>query len=175
MEELTPYRKWIYAIVIFLGLLISAGIYRAMFWTFVDNYEFAYKFDGRTGELYPLTNTDGTPQQGYIFAWPIVQSIHTIDTRPMQVCINANSRVLNCKLVKFDPKGFSTFVAWHGRGDYDKMNLEQILMSYAYDPANNEYPFLKIMKELKNQEVDTTNTQENETTQISDSVFVQPK
>jgi hypothetical protein len=72
----------------------------------------------------------------------------------MQVCINANSRVLNCKLVEFNPEGFETFIAWHGRGNYRQMNLEDILMSYAYDPSNKKYNFLTIKKELKNEDVD---------------------
>jgi hypothetical protein len=155
------------AVVIVLGIFGSL-FYRAAFFTFVDNYEFAYEFNGLTGELTPLVNSDGSPKQGYVFAWPIVESVHTIDTRPMQVCINANSRVLNCKLVQFDPAGWKTFVSWHGRGDYSQMGLESILMSYAYDPSNKSYPFLKITKELKNQDV-TSNTISNDTTHIQPS------
>jgi hypothetical protein len=154
-------------IAAFLVLTIFGGfIYRAAFYTFVDNYEYAYMFNGITGEMKPLVNKDGTPKQGYIYSLPIIQKVHTIDTRPMQVCINANSRVLNCKLVQFDPQGFSTFVSWHGRGDYSQMNLEDILKSYAYDPSSKPYPFLKVLKELKNEEVnDTTSIQPIDTTQ----------
>lgn len=160
---------------IFIGSLLILGLLtRALFFSFIDNYEFAYKFDSGKGEMYPLVNVDGTPQQGYVFKWPIVQSVHTIDTRPMQVCINANSRVLNCKLVQFDPAGFETFVAWHGRGDYSQMGLEQILMSYAYDPSQKEYPFLKILKELKNQDTElTSNTNEPTRTHNKDSLQVE--
>jgi len=161
---------WITIGVVVASLLILALLTRAFFFSFIDNYEFAYKFDSNKGEMYPLVNEDGTQKQGYVFKWPIIQSVHTIDTRPMQVCINANSRVLNCKLVQFDPSGFETFVAWHGRGDYSQMGLEQILMSYAYDPSQKEYPFLKILKELKNQDTETNqslpNKQENEQVHI---------
>jgi hypothetical protein len=141
------------AAIIVGSLLVGSVLYRAIFWTFVDNYEFAYKFDAIGGEVSALKNSDGTPKQGYIFAWPLIERIHRIDTRPMQVCINANSRVLNCKLVHFDPEGFELFISWHGRGDYSGYQLEQILMSYAYDPSQVDYPFLKIKKELKNQDV----------------------
>lgn len=145
--------NWIKLGVAFAALLIVALLYRAMFWTFVDNYEFAYKFDAIGGEITAIKNPDGSPKQGYVFSWPLIERIHTIETRPMQVCINANSRVLNCKLVHFNPDGFELFISWHGRGNYRGMNLEQILMSYAYDPSQANYPFIKIMKELKNQDI----------------------
>lgn len=165
--------KFLIGVAILIALGIFGGLfYRAACYTFVDNYEFAYQFNGITGELKPLINEDGSPKQGYIFAWPIVTSIHTIDTRPMQVCINANSRVLNCKLVQFDPAGWKTFVSWHGRGDYNQMSLESILMSYAYDPSNKSYPFLKITKELKNQDV-TINAQVNDTTSAQPADTIQ--
>ena len=174
MEDLNNWAKGLIIIAALAVItLLGALTYRAAFYTYVDNYEFAYQFNGLTGELKPLVNTDGTPKQGYVYAWPIVTAVHTIDIRPMQVCINANSRVLNCKLVQFDPAGWKTFVAWHGRGDYSQMNLEDILKSYAYDPSNKTYPFLKITKELKNQDVnqtvanDTTITTQVDTTEQS--------
>lgn len=139
-----------------LTLLFGALLYRGLFWTFVDNYEFAYRFDALGGKVEPMVNPDGTPSHGYVFAWPLVERIHTIDTRPMQVCINANSRVLNCKLVQFNPDGFALFIKWHGRGDYDDLRLKDILMSYSYDPSQASYPFLTIQKELKNQNTGTS-------------------
>jgi|ERR1035437_3473814 hypothetical protein len=134
---------------IILGiLLIGAIIFRVGFVTFIDNYEFGYKYDAYRGTLQSL------PQQGYVVTPPWV-SVHTIDMRPIQVCINANSRVLNCKLVEFDTCGWRTLVAWHGRGDYDanyrdgRSSLNDILLSYAYDGSGKTYPFLKIKRELK--------------------------
>lgn len=147
-------KKIIITSIVAASILLSAVLYRAIFWTFIDNYEFAYRFDAINGKIEILENKDGSPKQGYIFAWPLAERIHTIDMRPMQVCINANSRVLNCKLVHFDPKGFELFIKWHGRGDYDSYKLESILMSYAYDESQESYPFLKVQKELKNQNAD---------------------
>lgn len=147
-------KTWLGIGIGFTTLIILALIIRGMFFTFIDNYEFGYRFDTRTGELHPLINKDGSLRQGYIFSYPFVEKVHTIEMRPMQVCINANSRVLNCKLVEFNPEGFETFIAWHGRGDYSQANLKDILMSYAYDPSNKEYSFLSIKKELKNEDVE---------------------
>jgi len=87
----------------------------------------------------------------------------------MQVTINANNRVLNAKLVQFNPKGFKTFVAWHGNGNYTQLTLNDILMSYAYDPSNKNYDFLTIKKELKNE--DNTNIDEtNQSTKVTNKV-----
>lgn len=147
-------------VLIVLGLL-----FRVTCVNFVDNYEFGYEYNKWTGELSPLH------KQGYIVTWPFVVSIHTIDTRPTQVCINANSRVLNCKLVEFDTTGWRTFVGWHGRDDYSNNssngqggggggNLNAILMSYAYDGSGKAYPFLKVLRELKpdDEVIDTSKT-----------------
>jgi hypothetical protein len=139
-----------------VSILFISLLFRGVFFTFIDNTEYGYKFDAISGEIVELVNPDGTPKQGYIFAWPIVERVHTIDVRPMQVCINANSRVLNCKLVEFDPKGFKTLISWHGRQDYSGLMFEQIMMSYAYDPSSKSYPFLKISKELKNENINET-------------------
>lgn len=150
-----------------LSLILLSLLFRGLFFTFVDNTDYAYKFDTISGEVTELLNSDGSPKQGYIFNWPIVERVHTIDMRPMQVCINANSRVLNCKLVQFNPDGFKTLIAWHGRQDYNSYMFEQIMMSYAYDPSSRSYPFLRITKELKNEDVyikEETNVEEFEVT-----------
>ena len=86
----------------------------------------------------------------------------------MQICLNANMRVLNCKLVQFNPdgvdpvtkqKGLELFLSWHGRSNYEGPGnassagtsststtvFSDILKSYAYDGTGKEYPFLKIL------------------------------
>ena len=137
--------------------LVGGIIFRITFVDFVDNYEFGYRYDALTGEITELKQT------GYVVSMPFITKIHTIDTRPFQVNISANSRVLNAKLIQFNPTGYKLFISWHGRGDYDihsggsgngvnSGGLEPILTSYAFDPDFDpkEYPFLKILKELRN-------------------------
>ena len=128
------------------SLLLLSILFRVMFVNFVDNYELGYQYNTVSGEL------DTLGKQGYIVTWPIVVKIHTIDLRPTQVSINANARVLNAKLVQFNPAGWKLFVSWHGRGDYSndgQGNLNEILKSYAYDGSGKSYPFLKVLRELK--------------------------
>ena len=135
----------------FLVALLLLGAFRVLFCNFVDNYEWAYKFDARTGEITVLDST-----QGYIITPPFLVRVHTIDMRPFQVTINANNRVLNAKLVQFErnKEGLLLFIAWHGRRDYKTDDYESggfidIMKSYAYDGAGRNYPFLRIIRELK--------------------------
>lgn len=148
--------------VVFLFLV--AVVVRLSCFGYVENYELGYKFDTASGKTTILTNPDGTFKNGYIYANPLVL-IYTIDLRPMQVSINANNRVLNAKLVQFNPKGFKTFVAWHGNSNYGQENLKDILMSYAYDDSSKDFNFLTILKELKND-----NTQTNQVVQVTNKV-----
>lgn len=129
-------------------LLIAFWIYIANWWTFVDNYEVGYRFNARTGQISVLKHT------GWISKEPFFELIGTVDSRPMQVCINANSRVLNCKLVRFNAKGIDTFLAWHGRDWNSSSSLDEILKSYAYDGSGRNYPFLTIVRELKAEDID---------------------
>lgn len=127
-------------------LLVPLVLFRMTFVNFIDNYQIGYKFDKRDGKVMVLSET------GYVVTLPYLVSVHTVDLRPMQVCINANQRVLNCKLVQFDKAGLDLFLSWHGRTDYDGVNLNEILKSYAYDGSGKNYPFLTIIRELKPEE-----------------------
>lgn len=136
------------ATLLFLAIVIATG-FRALFVDFVDNYQVGYKFDARTGAI---TTLEG---HGYFVTPPVVVNVHHVDLRPMQVCINANQRVLNCKLVQFNPEGLELFLSWHGRNDYEiggEGNFSQIMLSYAYDGSGKNYPFLTVLRELKNEE-----------------------
>jgi hypothetical protein len=141
-------------------LLMALVAFRVLFVTYIDNYELGYKFDARTGEISIL------PHTGYVVATPFVVSVHSIDLRPMQVCISAIQRVLNCKLVQFnpEPEAVKLFLSWHGRQDYDgpstsssqSMNgasqytyFQNVLLNYAYDGSGKSYPFLTILREIK--------------------------
>jgi hypothetical protein len=148
--------------VVFLFLV--AVVVRLSCFGYVENYELGYKFDTKSGKTTILTNSDGTFKNGYIYENPLVL-IYTIDLRPMQVSINANNRVLNAKLVQFNPKGFKTFVAWHGNSNYGQENLKDILMSYAYDDSSKDFNFLTILKELKNDNIQT-----NQVVQVTNQV-----
>lgn len=141
-----------------VGLCILAAVAGTIFFNgwvnFVDNYQMGYKFDTLTGQITVLD------EPGYYVTAPIITKVHTIDLRPWQVCINANQRVLNCKLVQFkkEKKGLELFISWHGRKDYEggseaTGSFTDILKSYAYDGSGTNYPFMTILRDLRPGEV----------------------
>lgn len=154
-------KNWVVGLAVGLvALLIGLLGFRVLFVNFVDNYEMAYKFDTRSGQIKILTEGSDW-QHGYIVTPPLLVKVHTVDLRPMQVCMNANQRVLNCKLIRFDPAGLHLFLEWHGRSDYDgpsgtaneESKFSDILKSYAFDGSGKGYPFLIVLRELKPEEV----------------------
>ena len=150
-EENKSWKKWIITFIVMVFLLIGLGIFRGCCVTSINNYELGYRYDLRTGDLARINH------RGYVLHPPFVVEIHTVDLRPTQVCINANSRVLNCKLVKFNPEGLELFLSWHGRNNYqtgtgEGSSFNNILMSYAYDGSGKTYPFLTVIRELKPEE-----------------------
>ncbi len=146
--------RWVAAIVL---PLIVAGIFRGCCVTFVDSYELGYRYDLRRGTTTALSRT------GYFITPPIVVEIHTVDLRPMQVCITASgsteanngngasNRVLNCKLVRFNPAGLMRFLELHGRNNYDHDKLAPLLRIYAYDSTGTQHPFITFISELSSQ------------------------
>ncbi|MCX6780642.1 MAG: hypothetical protein NT003_00780 [Candidatus Magasanikbacteria bacterium] len=107
----------------------------------VSNNQLAYTFDRWDGGKVEVVN-----HKGYVFEIPFVLDVYVIDLSPMQLCLNANNRVLNCKLVQFDPAGLDLFLSLHGVGQYSgrsKAAFEEIMKSYAFETTGTTYPFLK--------------------------------
>lgn len=147
--------------IVFGGVLVAALcallVFRITFVTFVDSYELGYVYHARTGEIERLSRT------GYVVAVPFLNSVHTLDLRPGQVCMNANSRVLNCKLVRFNLDGFDKFIEWHGRGAGEggsststtgQSGVYEILKSYAFNVnEGRDCPFLEIWDDMRRKDV----------------------
>lgn len=155
-----PARAWIkpwirrraIATVLSLALLgvIGAGLIavRTFAVTSIEIYEVGYKFNRWTGNITVFNH------KGWAFYIPIFEVVNTIDLRPYQVCLNANKRVLNCKLVTFNPEGLKLFISWHGRANYDggsdePGDFKDILRSYALSGSSDDYPFLTVQNDLK--------------------------
>lgn len=147
--------KPVYVVLSFVAGSAAIGILFLMLCLkFVDSYEIGYNFNKWRGE-----KIEQVSHQGYVMAIPFVNEVHTIDLRPMQVCIAANGRVLNCKLVKFNPQGLELFLSWHGRSDYmgpgnTTVGVQgcttqfcEILKVYAFEEHGIKYPFLEILKD----------------------------
>lgn len=123
--------------------IVGAVVFYALWVDTVESHELGYIYNRWTGRITRVAHP------GYVITHPFVSTVHTIDLRPMQVCINANNRTLNCKLVQFNPRGLDAFLAMHGRDDYDLQRLNGILLSYAYEGSGRTYPFLTIVSQLE--------------------------
>ncbi len=129
--------------------LIGGCTYRVGWWQTVENYDLPYKWDRSDGSIIPLNRS------GWHRVTPFFTKIYTVDSRPMQIRIEANNRVLNAMLVRFRKEGALQFFELHGLDDYDQGKLSEILKSYAYegygsnsynrDSLQRKYKFLEIL------------------------------
>lgn len=125
--------------------LFGLLLFRMFFLTSTENYHMVYIYDRLHGGKITVVG-----HQGYIYAEPFVKSVNVVDTRPFQVCLTSNKRVMNCKLVNFNPaseEGLREFLGMHGRDDYDindesEGGFRDIMKSYAFDQSGKQYPFL---------------------------------
>ncbi len=157
MEKKMELVARIVAGVVVLAMLVLV-IFRGTCVTFVDKHELGFQYDKFTGQISRLNRT------GYIVRNPIRYTVHTVDLRPYQISITAlpnvssdstsgsdvGRRVLNAKLVKFNPEGLETFIAWHGRTAGDSLNnLLEIMKCYAFDATGGrDCPFITIINEI---------------------------
>jgi hypothetical protein len=136
-----------------IGIIILL-LFCATFVTFVDKHEFGFVHNRFSGAVEVLDRT------GFIVRWPIKYKTHHVDCRPYQLSITASfgddsksdipSRVLNAKLVKFNPAGLKDFITWHGvnAGD-DLKNLKEIMKCYAFDKyGGKNCPFITVLSEI---------------------------
>jgi len=125
-------------------IMLGFGIWYEEWVHFVDNYEYGFVYNKFNGKIDPIDHT------GWVIKTPWKYDVHSIDIRPYQVSISANQRVLNAKLVRFNPEGLQTFVEWHGRAAGDNLtNLQEILKCYAFDrDEGKDCPFLTIISSL---------------------------
>lgn len=133
------------AIGVLVGLtVVGLVVWLWLFVTFVDAHELAFSYDRFNGKIENIERT------GWVTRLPIRYTVHTIDLRPYQVTISANQRILNAKLVRFNPEGIDKFVEWHGRSAGDHLpNLLEILKSYAFDKeGGSSCPFLLVVNEV---------------------------
>ena len=142
-------RAIIYNIWPIIGCALVLGViglmaFRFFFVTFVDKHELGFSFDRFSGKIERLERT------GWVVLNPVRYDVNTIDLRPYQVTINANARILNAKLIRFNSDGLETFVEWHGRDAGSRTyDMLEILKCYAFDKSDGkDCPFLTVVSEI---------------------------
>ena len=122
-----------------------------LFFNYADAYEVGIARDRVSGALW---------LQGPGMHWtaPWV-SVARIDTRPQRVCVSTSGRGFSCKLVRFEPKAYESFVAvegfqyywWANRisfnGGYsdEYRGMRDLLRGYAY--GETAYPFVVVLRD----------------------------
>lgn len=141
-------------IAFLVGVLAVVG--SLLFWILCLNHvppqAIGVAYDSINGQVSVQRNP------GWYVTHPFVQ-VASVETRPFQVCINAGARILNCKLIRFNPDGATEFVKlqgfhyWNGPSNCNSnpgcqsSEFGRIMMGYAY--AEQPYPFLEILEEIK--------------------------
>ena len=134
-----------------LGALVVLTIIGAFYAigciSIVDRHEFGFVYDEWNGKIVE------NDCRGWIMRpWP-KYSTYTKDCRPYQVQVTADThigkRVLNAKLVRFNPKGIETFIAWHSKdAGTTTSELLEILKCYAFAPdGGKSCPFIEVLNE----------------------------
>jgi len=126
------------------AVVLGLVLFFLFFVSLVDKHELGYTYDRLTGKI------EKVERNGWIVRMPFRYTVHAIDLRPYQVQISANQRILNAKLVRFNPEGLDTFISWHGRSAGDDLdNLREILKCYAFDRMEGkDCPFLTVVSVL---------------------------
>lgn len=139
----------VFLVILMILSGVGFGMWFNTFVTNVDKHELGYIYNRWNGSITKVL------QNGWVVCWPVMNTVHKQDLRPYQVSITAslgatNQRILNAKLVQFNPEGLDTFVAWHGRGAGDNLeDLKEILKCYAFDKENGkDCPFLTVLSEV---------------------------
>lgn len=131
------------------SLLFIALIYVLVGLTNIDKHELGYTFNRFDGTITKLDRT------GLIYRDAIKYAVHKKDLRPYQIRITANidigERILNAKLVRFNPAGLDKFIEWHGRkAGGTRTELQEILKCYAFAADGGvNCPFLIVEAEIE--------------------------
>lgn len=135
-----------------IGLAISTVVFYIFCLNHVAPQEIGIAYNSLSGEVYVQNHP------GWYVTNPFVE-VASVETRPFQVCLNAGARILNCKLIRFNPEGASDFVKlqgfhyWNtsvnqcGNPGCSTTEFGRIMLGYAY--SEKSYPFLEIIEEIK--------------------------
>lgn len=134
--ELERWQKWC------IGLVSAVLIGGLAFWGACLNHvainEIGIAYNSIGGNVY----VQGHP--GWYLTSPTVE-VANIPTIPMKVTIPSEAKVINTKIVRFNPNGVDEFVRLQGFSYFSDQGIENVLMGYAF--SGKSYPFLDVLQE----------------------------
>lgn len=145
-------------IAVVLGGLLLLGTPLALSVNYLEPQERGLTWNVASGEL-------GVQARAGWHAHPPWVLVSVVDIRPARVCITTSARaVLNCKLVRFVPEHYRTFISVQGFGFYwwanrfsfnfgyreEYRGMRDILRGYAF--SSKQYPFIEVLEEYESLE-----------------------
>jgi hypothetical protein len=136
--------KWLIGVGIVLAL---AFLFYCFFLNHVDINEIGIAYNSIGGKVWIQD------RPGWYLTSPFVE-IATVTTLPLKVTIPSEAKVINTKIVRFNPAGVDEFIRMQGFSYFSNQGLENILMGYAF--SGEKYSFLEVMQENSPERVNTT-------------------
>lgn len=123
-------------VIAFVIALIAAPIYYLLCLNHVSINHVGIAYDSKSG----LVSTQGP---GWHQTSPFVR-VTTISTLPFIVKIPSQARLVNQRLVKFNPDGAVDFIKEQGFSWLDDQTFESIMLGYAY--SGKKFPFIEVLE-----------------------------
>lgn len=119
------------------SILLVGLIFYVLFLNHVEINEVGIYYDSMSGQTWKQT----TP--GWYVTSPLTYEVN-ITTLPLLVTIPSNAKIINSKMVRFNPDGVEEFIRLQGFGWGLHSSLDNILLGYAF--SGREYTFLDIVQ-----------------------------
>lgn len=129
------------------GVCVALGLaFYCLFLNHVDINEIGVAYNSIGGKVWIQD------RPGWYLTSPFVE-VATITTLPMKVTIPSEAKVINTKIVRFNPTGIDEFIRMQGFSYFSNQSMENILMGYAF--SGEKYSFLEVMQENGDERVNT--------------------
>ena len=135
MEKLESRMKWLIGAGIFLTIVL---MFYCLFLNHISINEVGIAYNSIGGKIWIQS------RPGWYLTAPTVD-VATITTLPMKITIPSEAKVINTKIVRFNPAGIDEFIRMQGFSYYSNQGLENIFLGYAF--SGQKYPFLDILQE----------------------------
>lgn len=139
-----PWIKWVIATGSVVLILV---LFYCFFLNHVGINEIGIAYNSIGGKIWVQD------RPGWYFTAPTVE-VAVINTLPMQVTIPSEAKVINTKIVRFNPAGVDEFIRMQGFSYFTNQGLENILMGYAF--SGESYSFLEVMQESGKEQTNQT-------------------
>jgi hypothetical protein len=135
------WKWWVFPAAI---LIFGSLLFWIVFLNHVDINEVGIAYNSIGGKVWVQS------KPGWYVTPPTVR-VATITTLPLTVTIASEAKVINTKIVRFNPDGIDEFIRLQGFSYFSNQSIENVLLGYAY--SGQKWPFLEVIQESGNESV----------------------